>query len=153
MSSSSTNTDSEHIASTLETFLDSKLRAQIVGDFERRDRTIQAILPCTPLQEAMLSASLDSSVAAYYNRTLFRLSGDVSQMKQCWELMVARHGILRTAFAGDRRCKVPLPSSSCLQRLTYLGRSVWSKTISIHCCTQGLMTKQFRFWAFNHHIS
>lgn len=107
MSSSSSMTDPERPISSLETFLDSKLRAQISEDFERHDKTIQAILPCTPLQEAMLSASSGSSVAAYYNRTLFRLSGDISQMRQCWKLMVERHGILRTAFAATEDARYP----------------------------------------------
>lgn len=57
-----------------------------------------AILPCTPLQEAMLSAGASPADAAYSNRTKFKVTGDVAKLKQCFEALVKRHAILRTRF-------------------------------------------------------
>lgn len=57
---------------------------------------IEVVLPCTPLQEAMLASSV--SEATYLNKILFRLQGDAAAMKEYWSVMFRRHGILRTCF-------------------------------------------------------
>jgi amino acid adenylation domain-containing protein len=54
------------------------------------------ILPCTPLQEAMLATS--AGRAQYLNRMLFRVNGDVARLRDSWNAMVTRHDILRTCF-------------------------------------------------------
>jgi amino acid adenylation domain-containing protein len=54
------------------------------------------ILPCTPLQEAMLAASTGRN--QYVNRMLFRVNGDIEKLKAAWDAMVCRHDILRTCF-------------------------------------------------------
>jgi amino acid adenylation domain-containing protein len=54
---------------------------------------IEAVLPCTALQEAMLSAD-----AAYSNRTKLKVNGDVDRLKKCLQTLVQRHAILRTRF-------------------------------------------------------
>lgn len=54
------------------------------------------ILPCTPLQEAMLASS--TSDAAYLNKMLFRLHIDAGLMRAYWSAMFHRHSILRTCF-------------------------------------------------------
>jgi amino acid adenylation domain-containing protein len=54
---------------------------------------IEAILPCTALQEAMLSAH-----AAYSNYTKVKVNGDFARMKDCLQTLVRRHAILRTRF-------------------------------------------------------
>ncbi|KAK4119059.1 hypothetical protein N657DRAFT_582453 [Parathielavia appendiculata] len=56
------------------------------------------ILPCTPLQEAMLATS--DGKAQYLNRMLFRLNGHVSRLRDSWKAMVIRHDILRTCFVS-----------------------------------------------------
>jgi hypothetical protein len=58
---------------------------------------ISAVLPCTPLQEAMLSSS-SSDASAYRNTLRFRVSGDADFLMQCWKQMFTRHDILRTTF-------------------------------------------------------
>lgn len=82
------------------------LRASISRASQSRGLKVASILPCTPLQEAMLSASSEDP-SAYRNRTLFKLSGDVEHMRVCWELMLKRHGILRTVFTSTEDCKFP----------------------------------------------
>ncbi|KAK5169885.1 uncharacterized protein LTR77_005863 [Saxophila tyrrhenica] len=59
---------------------------------------IEAVLPCTPLQEAMLATGASRSGQAYCNSTSFRVYGNLSRLKRCWDDMVARHPILRTTF-------------------------------------------------------
>ncbi|KFY72517.1 hypothetical protein V499_07348 [Pseudogymnoascus sp. VKM F-103] len=101
-----------------------------------RGWTVEKVLPCTPLQEAMLAASELASVSepstaehssavvgdpstgdkeegAYVNRVLLSLSVSIEQVEEAWREMVKRHEILRTCFvrAGHARyafCQVVL---------------------------------------------
>ncbi|KAI9659863.1 MAG: NRPS [Bathelium mastoideum] len=68
----------------------------IKSTFKSKGKTVLKILPCTPLQEAMLS--LGSDGLAYHNRTLLRIRGDIQMLKQSWQEMCQRHEILRTQF-------------------------------------------------------
>lgn len=68
------------------------IRQKMVGN----GYTVDTIIPCTPLQEAMLASS--ASDASYLNKMLFRLQGDAVVMKEYWSTMFRRHGILRTCF-------------------------------------------------------
>ncbi|KAK7993038.1 hypothetical protein PG988_001832 [Apiospora saccharicola] len=85
----------------------SLLPDDLCADIETRFRTlaedeklaIESILPCTPLQEAMLASSASSSDGtAYRNQLLFRLRRAPDEIRSCWDEMCARHGILRTCF-------------------------------------------------------
>ncbi|KAI3397297.1 hypothetical protein diail_11029 [Diaporthe ilicicola] len=64
---------------------------------------VEMILPCTPLQEAMLASS-SASDTSYLNKMLFRLIADPATMRNHWSTMFQRHAILRTSFysTGDR---------------------------------------------------
>ncbi|KAH6843467.1 hypothetical protein B0I37DRAFT_437805 [Chaetomium sp. MPI-CAGE-AT-0009] len=64
------------------------------------------ILPCTPLQEAMLATS--SVEGQYLNNMLFRVIGDLEQLKEAWNAMVARHDILRTCFVATNDARWPI---------------------------------------------
>jgi amino acid adenylation domain-containing protein len=70
------------------------IQARLAADEHRA----VAILPCTPLQEAMLSAGDSHTDAAYINRTSFKVTGDGSRLKECLQELVRRHAILRTRF-------------------------------------------------------
>ncbi|KAF1953666.1 hypothetical protein CC80DRAFT_419903 [Byssothecium circinans] len=74
------------------------LVAQIKNQFRSRGEEVQEILPCTPLQEAMLSNISPSELGSYYNTMVFEVYGQLDHLKQCWECMFERHQILRTAF-------------------------------------------------------
>lgn len=67
-----------------------------------KDLEVEMILPCTPLQEAMLASS--ASDTSYLNKMLFRLNTDPATMPKYWSAMFQRHAILRTSFfsTGDR---------------------------------------------------
>ncbi|GAB1315347.1 Non-ribosomal peptide synthetase nps2 [Madurella fahalii] len=66
---------------------------------ERLDgRRFDKILPCTPLQEAMLATS--AGEGRYLNRMLFKVNADLARLKNAWNAICARHGILRTCFVS-----------------------------------------------------
>jgi amino acid adenylation domain-containing protein len=69
----------------------------ILEGFEERGLEVQKVLPCTPLQEAMLSNS-SPSAPCYYNTMIFDVKGQRDRLKQSWELVLRRHEIFRTAF-------------------------------------------------------
>ncbi|PHH78396.1 hypothetical protein CDD80_6953 [Ophiocordyceps camponoti-rufipedis] len=76
-----------------------------VGSALGRDpEDVEDILPCTPLQEAMLSRGTGS----YYNKILLRIRIHADDMKAYWEEMSRRHGILRTCFVTTRRADHPI---------------------------------------------
>lgn len=68
---------------------------KIKGEFAERGNSVKTVLPCTPLQEAMLSRGQKG----YYNKVLMRLNTEPRAMKSYWDVMSDRHEILRTCFA------------------------------------------------------
>jgi amino acid adenylation domain-containing protein len=64
------------------------------------------ILPCTPLQEAMLATSAGNP--QYLNRMVFRVNGDVARLRDAWNTMVTRHDILRTFFLSTDDTQWPI---------------------------------------------
>ncbi|KAJ9144090.1 Hydroxamate-type ferrichrome siderophore peptide synthetase [Pleurostoma richardsiae] len=77
-------------------FFDASVTRQITARFEKAGLTVEKVLPCTPLQEAMLASS--ATDASYLNKMLFRLNVDPKRMRSYWDVMCQRHGILRTCF-------------------------------------------------------
>ncbi|KAJ4138022.1 non-ribosomal peptide synthetase nps2 [Fusarium equiseti] len=63
--------------------------------FMKESKTVKAVLPCTPLQEAMLSRGQKG----YYNKVLLRLKAGSEEIRSYWETLFKRHDILRTCFA------------------------------------------------------
>jgi ferricrocin synthase len=72
--------------------------SRVTNDFKRAGRRVKKILPCTPLQEAMLSKADSKVSASYYSHTVFEIHGDLDRLKTCWGEAVSRHDILRTCF-------------------------------------------------------
>ena len=70
--------------------------------FDETGRHVNKILPCTPLQEAMLASVGSRSVNSYYNHTVFEIHGDLDRLQKAWESMVLKHDILRTSFTTTR---------------------------------------------------
>lgn len=72
--------------------------ARLLKKYDALGKSISKILPCTPLQEAMLS-SLESDLSnAYFNHTVFDIHGDVNRLYDAWRTTVSKHEILRTSF-------------------------------------------------------
>ncbi|KAK1985595.1 amino acid adenylation domain-containing protein [Colletotrichum cereale] len=75
---------------------------QVKENFSKEGKRVSAVLPCTPLQEAMLSSTRNSS---YSNQMVFKLHVPAAKMKEYWENMHRRHEILRTCFVSTRDVK------------------------------------------------
>ncbi|KAA8570655.1 hypothetical protein EYC84_000053 [Monilinia fructicola] len=56
-----------------------------ISEFTKMGRTAVKVTPCTPLQEAMLSAADTSSGAEYSNHTIFNVFGDIERLRGCWQ--------------------------------------------------------------------
>ncbi|KAF4451756.1 non-ribosomal peptide synthetase [Fusarium austroafricanum] len=80
----------------LQEFFSTAFMALMKERFVGESKTIKDILPCTPLQEAMLSRGQKG----YYNKVLLRLTTGSGAMKSYWKTMSDRHDILRTCFAA-----------------------------------------------------
>ncbi|MGJ3256511.1 MAG: amino acid adenylation domain-containing protein, partial [Alcanivorax sp.] len=63
----------------------------------------EQILPLSPLQSGLLFHSrLSDSNSTYVNQLVLPLTGlDVQRMKQAWQQLLQRHGVLRTALLPD----------------------------------------------------
>ncbi|KAF2115717.1 hypothetical protein BDV96DRAFT_492707 [Lophiotrema nucula] len=66
--------------------------------FQDRGFQVQKILPCTPLQDAMLSGTPSTTESSYCNTMIFSVIGHLVRLHDCWDEMFKRHEILRTAF-------------------------------------------------------
>ncbi|KAI1451502.1 hypothetical protein F4805DRAFT_463728 [Annulohypoxylon moriforme] len=71
-------------------------------------KDVEDVLPCTPLQEAMLSSTSPSKAESYCNQMLFRLRLPSQAMKELWNMMFDRHGILRTCFVTTESPQYPV---------------------------------------------
>ncbi|KAL6851850.1 non-ribosomal peptide synthetase, siderophore synthesis [Trichoderma novae-zelandiae] len=76
----------------------------VYESFQREPYSVAEILPCSPLQEAMLSQGQGS----YYNRILLRLHVPVDEMRGYWDEMTRRHAILRTCFITTDSGQFPI---------------------------------------------
>ncbi|KAK1835667.1 non-ribosomal peptide synthetase [Podospora conica] len=85
----------------LPTELSNAIRAKVSPQAE-----VEQILPCTPLQEAMLATS--SGRGSYLNRMLFEVRGDIPNFFEAWRTVCRRHGILRTCFASTPDSRYPI---------------------------------------------
>ncbi|TGO76172.1 hypothetical protein BELL_0170g00030 [Botrytis elliptica] len=81
--------------------------ASALSQFTNPDRVAISVSPCTPLQEAMLSAAESSSSASYHNHVMFNIFGDLERLRGCWQEMVRRHEILRTCFLATEMQRFP----------------------------------------------
>ncbi|KAK6586729.1 hypothetical protein PZA11_000019 [Diplocarpon coronariae] len=86
---------------------DKTFLASISDLFENSGKRVQSILPCTPLQEAMLSAVEASNEKLYDNSVTLDIKGDVAKLEKCWQEMARRHGILRTCFMSTASQRYP----------------------------------------------
>lgn len=73
---------------------------QAESTFRPLGMVVQSVIPCTPLQEIMLSRA-SSNWDAYYNHFLLKIEGDIERLRKAWKYMVLRHEILRTCFIAS----------------------------------------------------
>ncbi|RAR05078.1 nonribosomal peptide synthetase 2 [Stemphylium lycopersici] len=68
--------------------------------FEEAGARVVKILPCTALQEAMISSGMSSTALTYCNVMSFDVRGDSNRLQQCWNTVLHRHEIFRTCFVA-----------------------------------------------------
>ncbi|PSK56044.1 Nonribosomal peptide synthetase 2 [Elsinoe australis] len=93
--------------SLVETFMSSDQTEAIKDRCRNSGLEVDRILPCTPLQEAMLSASISQGSGAYRNRNVLKLNASPNSIKSSWAAMVNRHDILRTVFMSTEDARYP----------------------------------------------
>ncbi|EXJ88439.1 hypothetical protein A1O1_05369 [Capronia coronata CBS 617.96] len=86
---------------------DVKWKATVVATYARAGLLVDRFLPCTPLQEAMASSSLNSSSRGYQNTLRFEVYGDVYKLRDAWVHAMARHQLLRTGFVSTESADTP----------------------------------------------
>ncbi|KAK3651323.1 hypothetical protein LTR56_005780 [Elasticomyces elasticus] len=89
--------------------------AGVAQQCESGGLAVERILPCTPLQEAMLSASMTSDADAYSTTMEYRLRCDSYRLWACWTGAVARHDILRTHFVESDSSEYPFAQVTVAQ--------------------------------------
>ncbi|KAM7189925.1 nonribosomal peptide synthase [Naviculisporaceae sp. PSN 640] len=77
----------------------------VTATLHEHGKRAERILPCTPLQEAMLVASGRGS---YLNAMLFRIIGSSESLVAAWKTMCKRHSILRTCFVSTENHRWPV---------------------------------------------
>ncbi|KAK5087886.1 hypothetical protein LTR05_002101 [Lithohypha guttulata] len=73
-------------------------KSSLTKKLEAEGYQVHAVLPCTSLQEAMLSTSSSRGATSYLNHVVLRLFKDFNKVKNAWSCLVQRHEILRTIF-------------------------------------------------------
>ncbi|EED21789.1 nonribosomal siderophore peptide synthase SidC [Talaromyces stipitatus ATCC 10500] len=82
--------------------LEGSVIQEIKDEFEAAGHRVQLVIPCTALQEAMLSRTVSHGKTAYWNHILFELYGDIETFREVMQQMVTRHDILRTSFVSTK---------------------------------------------------
>ncbi|KAI1183415.1 putative non-ribosomal peptide synthetase [Nemania serpens] len=95
----------------------SLLPAELVETIQKRfaanGQPIAKVLPCTPLQEAMIMSSFNPSPSitddgvAYYNQMLFHLRVPHERIMSLWNEVIRRHEILRAIFVTSDDIRYP----------------------------------------------
>ncbi|EPE08713.1 non-ribosomal peptide synthetase [Ophiostoma piceae UAMH 11346] len=81
--------------------------AEIKASLDSHHLSSTKVLPCMPLQEAMLVSPVRGR--SYVNRMLFQLqTSDLALVKEAWLRMCTRHEILRTCFATTDHASHPI---------------------------------------------
>ena len=103
----SSPTESAATVDDLLDVFDAKLKHRLLQEAEEVGQVVENILPCTPLQEAMLSASSAEGSAAYCSTTTFKVTGELQKLQDCFAAVVSRHAILRTRFVDTQDSRYP----------------------------------------------
>ncbi|KAF9697365.1 hypothetical protein EKO04_005054 [Ascochyta lentis] len=81
---------------------DAKHRAAILKSCGLDGQRVEAIRPCTPLQQGMISQFIAKDGSVYYNYLRLHLREfdvDTTRLKDAWMMTMMRHPILRVGFA------------------------------------------------------
>ncbi len=104
---------------------------------ESRNLDLETILPCTPLQEAMLASPAQEGGGAYVNKMLFRLRTTPEKMQSVCQTMCQRHGILRTFFVTTDSANF-----SIAQAILRDHTIAWSRLSAQNCSVESCVEDQ-----------
>ncbi|EAA31066.2 hypothetical protein GE21DRAFT_8575 [Neurospora crassa] len=95
---------------SLELLVSEQLSRAITEQFEEKGKNVEKVLPCTPLQEGMLAASIGREGGAYVNKMLLKLGAtcNVESLRRTWAKACQRQGILRAAFVSTEDPERPM---------------------------------------------
>lgn len=81
----------------------------VCDQLEISSQTVQALRPCTPVQNGMLALFTHSGGRTYFNRMALKssLPLDKERLKEAWSKVVSRHEMLRTGFVQLRDNQYP----------------------------------------------
>ncbi|KAI0405144.1 putative non-ribosomal peptide synthetase [Xylaria palmicola] len=102
----------EEPASLNSALLPQELEETVRMRITAKGQSVAKVLPCTPLQEAMVMSSLNptssaNDVVTYYNQMLFHLRVPYELIMSLWDKVVKRHEILRAVFATSDNIRYP----------------------------------------------
>lgn len=91
------------------------------------DQLVEAVRPCTPLQQGMISQFIAKDGSVYYNYLRLKLqkSTDIIRLKDAWQKTMIRHPILRVGFAQIKDEQHPF---AMIQYTTESARLPWSES-------------------------
>lgn len=93
--------------SVLQQIFDGDWQESIKSNYAQKGYQVHKILPCTPLQQAMLSQAENGSESAYHNQLTFSVLGNLQKLKEAWSSCIVAHEILRTGFVLTRSSQFP----------------------------------------------
>lgn len=71
---------------------------KVEEDFHSAGHHVETVIPCTALQESMLSRTISKEENAYCNHVLLEFKGDFEKLHHIMQQVARRHEILRTCF-------------------------------------------------------
>jgi aryl carrier-like protein len=78
--------------------LPDEIAQKVEEDFHSAGHNVEMVIPCTALQESMLSRTISKDENAYCNHVLLKFKGDFEKLYHVMQQMARRHEILRTCF-------------------------------------------------------
>lgn len=87
--------------------LEDLLPTHVKGPILKKYGDCEAIVPCTPLQTALLSASSSSDINYYWNCSTLHVQGSLKKLKSAWSEAMHRQPILRTHFVSTAEVDQP----------------------------------------------
>ncbi len=138
----------DHLPAVLSALVSSTsamLREELVKD--GIDLTgVEAVLPPTPLQEAMVSDMIESGFRRYFNHDILEVGSnvDMSKLKQAWATVVEQSPILRTGFVAIDK---PALDVAYCQVVASAAKMPFTEVQLGHVDDLSAITENARMWA------
>jgi amino acid adenylation domain-containing protein len=97
----------QQITPDLSIIFNQETRNRIYAELAKRELEACKVLPCTPLQESMLSTNYSASSSMFCNTLLLQVHCDLANIEKAWRFMASRHELLRTCFVSTDNLGYP----------------------------------------------